>query len=90
MVDFLRQSVERLEPPTCSSCNIKMIWYRSIRPTAQQNLEQIVHYFQCPSCNGVAEVTTRLSGDGNGHEPPRLAVPARPQPPDPRIGGAAV
>ena len=69
MVEFLRRSVEGLEPPDCVACHTPMAWYRSLRPPGETEL--IVHYFQCPNCNRIAEIRTRVpAADGNGKTPP--------------------
>jgi hypothetical protein len=78
MVDFLKRSVEQLTPPTCTACDVTMIWYRSMRPAAQAKPEIIVHYFQCPNCNSIGEVTSKVKANGNGNGPERPAS-ARPR-----------
>lgn len=74
MVESLKRSVERLQPPGCIHCRIKMVWYRSVRAA---ELDEIIHYFQCVNCNRIVEVTTKMRSDENGKgSPPKLARPA--------------
>ncbi len=74
MVEALKRSLERLEPPSCANCHIEMIWYRAVRAAPER--DEIVHYFQCPNCNRVEEVRGKMrSGNGKG-APPKLARPA--------------
>ncbi len=75
MVEFLRRSVAQLQPPTCVSCHIEMAWYRSLRPPGEP--EMIAHFFQCPSCNRIAEVKTKMRTNGNG-KPTQTARPKMP------------
>lgn len=67
MVESLKRSVARLEPPICPHCNVEMIWYRSIRASAE--LDRIVHYFQCGNCNRIEEKSSKIEPEGNGKGP---------------------
>ena len=60
MVDFLKRSLENLEPPTCPHCHIDMKWYRSFRTADVEDSAMIAHFFQCPSCHRVSETKTKL------------------------------
>jgi hypothetical protein len=62
MVDFLKRSIERLEAPTCSHCNLRMAWLRSIRVPEGKDL--ITHCFQCDNCNGIEEVRAKVRASG--------------------------
>jgi hypothetical protein len=74
MVESLKRSIERLQPPGCIHCRIKMVWYRSVRAA---ELDEIIHYFQCVNCNRIVEVTTKMRSDENGKgSPPKRARPA--------------
>ncbi len=68
MVESLKRSVSGLEPPICTHCDVQMVWYRSIRTSAES--DDIVHYFQCANCNRIGEIKTKLSEQGNGQAPP--------------------
>ena len=77
MVDSLKRSVERLQPPGCIHCRIKMVWYRSVRAAER---DEIIHYFQCVNCNRLQEITTKMSAGTNGNgkgDPPKSARPHR-------------
>jgi hypothetical protein len=82
MVESLKRSIAGLQPPICTHCDVKMVWYRSIRAAAEA--DEIVHYFQCANCNRIGEVKTKLKRDGNGHGPPpakaRRRAPGEPTP----------
>lgn len=62
MVDLLRRSVGRREPPICPHCHVPMSWYRSMPPRGQPGSGTVVHYFQCPNCNGIAEIAAPQTG----------------------------
>jgi hypothetical protein len=46
LAEFQMHSVTPLNPPVCTTCDVVMIWYRSIR--LEPNL--VVRYFYCPKC----------------------------------------
>lgn len=64
MVEYLKRALKRLEPPTCTACNVEMKWYRSLRPPGETTL--IAHFFHCPNCAGIVQVTTPLRADDGG------------------------
>jgi hypothetical protein len=66
MAESLNRSVEELKSPVCTDCNRKMVWYRSIRASA--TAEDIVHFFQCLSCNGIVETKTKIQSGGKGQK----------------------
>jgi hypothetical protein len=70
MVESLKRSVARLEPPICQHCNLTMIWYRSIRASEH---DRIIHYFQCANCNRIEEKSSKIKIEGNGDGPPSSA-----------------
>ncbi len=79
MVELLKRSVAGLEPPICPHCDVKMVWYRSIRASADS--DDIVHYFQCANCDRIGEIKSNLSEQGNGQAPPpKSAKACRPWP----------
>ena len=70
MVEALRRSVRRLEPPTCPTCDVPMRWYRAER----RSPETISHYFNCDGCSKIAEVKTSFETHKRLDDPARFFV----------------
>ena len=71
MVESLKRSVRRLEPPTCPTCDVPMLWYRAER----RKPETISHYFSCQGCSKIGEVKTSFETHERLDGPTRFFVP---------------
>lgn len=50
-----------------------MVWYRSTRTSGETGT--ISHFFQCTTCNGIAEIMTRQRAGGDDDSPGRKTAP---------------
>lgn len=62
MVDRLRRSSNKVEPPVCADCNLEMTWFQSMLVAEDQ--AAIAHLFSCPNCGRVTETRSVISDNG--------------------------
>lgn len=58
IVEKLKQSLEQLEAPVCSACQIDMRWMRSALIATEPTT--IAHLFVCVNCNHTAETKSSV------------------------------
>jgi hypothetical protein len=61
MIEKFDRTPRGLKAPMCVTCSEPMMWYRSTRYPDKPDL--IFHYFQCPKCSGVREITAKKPED---------------------------
>lgn len=71
-MEFLKRSLDEIEPPTCPNCHIEMKWYRSVK-VAEAPLT-IDHFFMCPHCSRVSEMRSIVRAQSSG-PPSKLSAP---------------
>jgi len=62
MIEKFERSPRGLKAPMCEQCVEPMVWYRSTRQVDRPDF--ISHYFQCPKCSFIREISVKKPDDG--------------------------